>query len=102
MNGKKILDGIILIEPRMDGDDIRYSIPFILSYIVNGDISGLHMLHMVGSISEDISKLENILKEHGEENLRIPNNIDTISDLINDLKLMETKFFNIQKLINKL
>lgn len=102
MNGKKTLDNIILIEPRMDGDDIRYSLPFLLAYIVNGDISGLHQLHMVGSVSEDISKLESILKEHGEENLRIPNNIGSISDLINALKRIRTKFYNIQKLIDKL
>lgn len=102
MNGKKTLDSILLTELRIDGDDIRYSLPFILGYIVNGDIIGLHQLNMAGSVSEDISKLESILKEHGEENLRIPNNIDSISDLINDLKRMRTKFYNIQKLIGKL
>jgi len=102
MNGKKILDSIILIEPRLDSDELTYTLPFLLTYIVNSDVSGLHQIRMSGGIDTDISKLENIIKKHGEKNLRMVNNRETISDLINDLKLMRTKFFNMQKLIDKL
>lgn len=102
MNDKKILDNIILIEPTLDSDGLRYTLPFLLTYIVNGDVSGLHQIRMSGGIDADISNLENIIKKHGEKNLRMINNRETISDLINDLKLMRTKFFNMQKLIDKL